>query len=349
MTRKVHAAHTEAGCRSIGFLHRLMVFILISGMLFGSACSGSNGETEKQGKNKQGKKGKDKQMTGNAFTGGIFEASGVAQVPGAGGVLFVDDSRPSEVLWMKTDQQGQQVGDIKPIPIGISVENPEGITFDGTYFYIVGSQSNPKHAERNTIGRFTFDPNTATAQNASVLGDFRGWLLNKVPDLAGLGEVKAKQGGLNIEGIAWDPERKGLLLGLRGPVVDGKALVVPLRFVNPQGPFSLDNLKVEDGKAISLSVGGSAIRDIQYDTRLKSFLIISGAPENEDKGDFILWQWDGNAASSPIQKSVLDNSAKPEGVTSLDVGGDSFMFIVCDGSRYAKIDYSSIESSKGGN
>ena len=260
-------------------------------------------------------------------------------MPGAGGVLFVDDSRPSEVLWMKTDQQGQQVGDIKPIPIGIDVENPEGITYDGTYFYIAGSQSNAKHAERNTIGRFTFDPNTATAQNGSVIGDFRGWLLNKVPDLAGLGQVKGKQGGLNIEGIAWDPERKRLLLGLRGPVVNDRALVVPLKFVNPQGPFSLDNLQVEDGKTMSLSVGGSAIRDIQYDPRLKSFLIISGAPENVDKGDFILWQWDGNAGSSPIQKSVLDNSAKPEGVTSLEVGGESFIFIVCDGSRYTTIDY----------
>jgi hypothetical protein len=351
MKRNVQAAHiNDAGCRRMGLSHRLMVIILISGMLFGSACSGSNGETEKQGKNKEGKKGKgkDKQMLGNAFTGGTFEASGVAQVPGAGGVLIVDDSRPSEVLWMQIDQQGQQVGNLKPIPLGISVENPEGITYDGTYFYIVGAQANPKNGDRNTIGRFKFDPKTATAQDAGVIGDLRGWLLSKVPELAGAAAMKGKQGGLNIEGIAWDPERNRLLLGLRGPVVNDRALVVPLKFA-PQGPFSLDNLQVEDGKVISLSLGGSAIRDIQYDTRLKSFLIISGAPETEEKGEFILWQWDGNAGSSPIQKSVLDKSAKPEGVTSVEVGGDSFIFIVCDASRYTRIDYSSIESSKEAN
>ena len=342
MKRILPAVH-RTDCTNNGLRRRAVVFMLISGMLFGSGCSGSNGETEKQGKNKQNKKGKDKQMMGNAFTGGTFEASGVAQVPGAGGVLIVDDSRPTEVLWMKIDQAGQQVGDLKPIPLGITVENPEGITSDGNYFYIVGAQANPKNADRNTIGRFNFDPNTATAKNAVVIGDLRGWLFSKVPELAGAAEIKGKQGGLNIEGIAWDPERNRLLLGLRGPVVNDKALVVPLKLVNPQGPFSLDNLQVEEGHAIALSVGGSAIRDIQYDSRLKSFLIISGAPENEEKGDFILWQWDGKSGSSPIQKSVLDKSAKPEGITPLEVGGESFIFIVCDGSRYAKMDYSSME------
>ena len=62
MKRKVAAYPDEAGRRSIGFLDRLVVFILISGMLFGSACSRVYVETEKQGKNKENKKGKDKQM-----------------------------------------------------------------------------------------------------------------------------------------------------------------------------------------------------------------------------------------------------------------------------------------------
>jgi hypothetical protein len=35
--------------------------------------------------------------------------------------------------------------------------------------------------------------------------------------------------GLNVEGVAWDRQKRRLLLGLRSPVVNGHALVVPLK------------------------------------------------------------------------------------------------------------------------
>jgi hypothetical protein len=60
--------------------------------------------------------------------GGVYEASGVVQVPGTGGVYFVDDSRPGEILWMALDESGRQSGPIKPIEYGGSVADPEGIT-----------------------------------------------------------------------------------------------------------------------------------------------------------------------------------------------------------------------------
>lgn len=130
----------------------------------------------------------------------------------------------------------------------------------------------------------------------------------------------------------------------KAPIIDGQALIVPIKLGDPSGPFSADNLRLEDARATRLSLGGSGIRDIQYDNKLKSFLLISGAPENEEKGDFILWQWDGNSGNSqPIQERVLDKRVKPEGVTSVEVGGHDFIFIVCDASRYTKIEYSDVE------
>lgn len=340
MKREIKATQADAGERGYtGVL--LLAIIAIAGITFCSACTGSNEATDKA--DKQGK-ARPKQGGGTPFGGGTFEASGAAYVPGADGILFVDDSRPSEVFWMKIDQAGQQVSEIKPISIGAIVENPEGITYDGSYFYIVGSQANPKNGERNAIARFVFDPNTQTAKSAGVIGNLREWLLSRVPDLKGAGEMKGKEGGLNIEGIAWDPERKRLLFGLRSPIVSGRALIVPVKLGDPSGTFSADNLQLEDARAIQLSLGGSGIRDIQYDSKLQSFLLISGAPENEEKGDFILWQWDGNSDNSqPIQKSLLDKRVKPEGVTSVEVGGHNFVFIVCDASRYTKIDYSELE------
>ncbi|HEX5731794.1 MAG TPA: DUF3616 domain-containing protein [Blastocatellia bacterium] len=316
----------------------LLTFIAIAGVTLTCACSGSNGATDKQ--DKKGKN-KDKGGAGTAFTGGTFEASGVAHVPGTDGVLFVDDSRPGEVFWMKIDEAGQQVGEIKPIRLGTMVENPEGITSDGSYFYIVGSQANPKNGERNAIARFAFDHNTQTASPAGVIGNLRELLLSRVPDLKGAGEMKGNQGGLNIEGIAWDPDQKRLLLGLRSPIINGQAMVVPLKPADPGGAFSADNLRFEEAKPMMLALGGSGVRDIQYDSRLKSFLVISGAPENVEKGEFILWQWDGK--SQPVQKSVLDQKVKPEGITAVNVGGQNFIYIVCDASRYLKLDYANLE------
>jgi hypothetical protein len=42
------------------------------------------------------------------FTGGRFEASGVAAVPGTDGVLFVDDNRTREVFYMEVGRDGAQ-------------------------------------------------------------------------------------------------------------------------------------------------------------------------------------------------------------------------------------------------
>ena len=101
-----------------------------------------------KGKKKKKKEGKPEidpaSISGKIFQGGVFEASGVVSVPGTDGVLFVNDNRADEIFWMRLDQEGNQVGEIKPIKIGVSVDDPEGITFDGSWFYVVGSQSETK-------------------------------------------------------------------------------------------------------------------------------------------------------------------------------------------------------------
>src|SRR5918997_2741846 len=91
------------------------------------------------------------------FAGGTFEASGVAHVTGADGVLFVDNGREGQVFWMGLDQSGRQVGAIKPVGLGVGIEDIEGVTTDGTYFYVVSSQSRPKAIAKEGLVRFRFD------------------------------------------------------------------------------------------------------------------------------------------------------------------------------------------------
>ena len=264
---------------------------------------------------------------GTAFQGGTFEASGAVYVPGSNGVLMVDDGRPGEVLWMQLDQNGRQVGPVKPIQLGASVEDPESITSDGSYFYIVGSQSSQNDADRNALVRFTFDAASQSVPKAETLTNLREFLITNVPELKS--DKKASEGGLNIEGIAWDFKRGRWLLGLRSPLgADGSALVVAIAEPN----------------VIPLKLSGLGIRDIQYDPESNSFLIISGAPEHQEKTEFTLWEWTGapdqaGSESGLRREQDLDPKLKPEGITHVEIGGRKFILIVCDASSYFKLDY----------
>jgi pSer/pThr/pTyr-binding forkhead associated (FHA) protein len=284
---------------------------------------------------------------GTIFSGGPYEASGVAEIPGTDSVLFVDDNRPGRVLWMQLDSSGKQKGELKEIDLGVVVEDPEGITFDGNYFYIIGSQSDPKTEEGNSLVRFVFDPQAGVLRgSAEKIGNLRHFLIENVPELKGMGDRREADRGLNIEGIAWDPNplRAGLLLGLRSPVPGGAALIVPIKLRDVRAAFTVDNLQL-GGSTIKLMLGGLGIRDIQYDGRLKSFLIIAGAPEHGTREDFTLWEWDGdpdqtNAESELRKEATLDRGMKPEGITHIGSSNGGYVFIVGDADSYLKLDYS---------
>ncbi|HEY0099534.1 MAG TPA: DUF3616 domain-containing protein [Pyrinomonadaceae bacterium] len=274
-----------------------------------------------------------------AFNGGTFEASGVAHVPGTDGLLFVDDGRTDEVFWMRLGEGRSQAGAIKAVKLGTSVVDLEGITTDGTHFYVVGSQSKPKGGDMAGLVRFRFDAQRQRVENAEAVSGLKRFLSENVAELRGMGDRKYKDGGINVEGVAWDPREGRLLLGLRSPVVDGHALVVPLRLRDPRRTFTADNVEVVDAKAIRLPLGGAGIRSIEYDERVKAFRVLSGAAANSEKADFKLWEWNGDAARPVLREaSTFDRRLKPEGVTRFSARGRDFTFIVFDTSAYSAID-----------
>jgi hypothetical protein len=273
------------------------------------------------------------------FGGGTFEASGVAHVPGTDGVLFVDDGRTEEVFWMRLGEGGQQEGAVTPVKLGASVIDLEGITTDGTHFYVVGSQSKSKGGDLAGLVRFRFDAQNRRAEGVESISGLKRFLVEGVAELRGMAERKYKDGGINVEGLAWDARGRSLLLGLRSPVVDGQALVVPLRLRDPRAAFTSDNLEVEGAKAIRLPLGGAGVRSIEYDERARAFRVIAGAGPNSEKLDFKLWEWDGDAARPALREvGTYDRRLKPEGVTRVSAAGRDFTFIVFDTSGYAATD-----------
>ena len=272
-----------------------------------------------------------------SFTGGTFEASGVAHVAGTDGVLFVDDGRPDEIFWMQLGDDRKQTGAIKPVNIATSIIDLEGITTDGEYFYVVGSQSKSKGADLAGLARFRFDAPNQRAVNTEAAAGLKKFLADNVAELRGLENTKYNDGGINVEGIAWDPQNKRLLLGLRSPVVEGQALIVPLKLRD--AAFSFDNLEVEGGKAIRLPLGGAGVRSIEYDESRKAFYVITGAGPNAEKMDFKIWEWSGNDTTPALREmETFDRRLKPEGITRFSNGARDFIFIVFDTSGYTATD-----------
>jgi hypothetical protein len=271
-----------------------------------------------------------------AFSGGTFEASGVAHVPGSDAVLFVDDGRPNEIFLMRLGNDRKQAGAIKAIDIATSIIDLEGITTDGTYFYVVGSQSKSKGGDLVGLARFKFDASSQRAVGTESASGLKKFLADNVAELRGMENTKYNDGGINVEGIAWDPRNKRLLLGLRSPVVEGQALVVPLKLRDPQAGLSFANLEVEGRKAMRLPLGGAGIRSIEFDESRNAFHVITGAGPNSEKMDFKSLEWNGNDASPSLREvETFDRRLKPEGVTRVSNGTQDFVFIVFDTSGYA--------------
>ncbi len=124
----------------------------------------------------------------------------------------------------------------------------------------------------------------------------------KLSDAAGRAAEAA--GGFNIEGLASAPDGS-LLIGLRNPIPQGRALVIPL--LNPteliagKGPARF-------GSAIRLDLGGRGVRSI--DRVGTGYLIAAGPPA--DEGSFALFRWSGKPNDMPTPVKADLGTLRPE-------------------------------------
>jgi hypothetical protein len=260
--------------------------------------------------------------------GGPFEASGVTRAPGGGGLLFVDDRRPDGVLWMELAQDGSPAGKPVAVPLGLAVDDPEGITTDGTYVYVVGSQSRGD-AHGAGLVRFRYDAGSHAAREVQAIEGLRSLLASAVPG----SHEGSRKDALNIEGLAWDAKGRRLLLGLRAPLdAQQRALVVPVKLRQARGPWAASNLEV--GAPIAVALDGQGVRGLEADGD-GQFLLVAGGVEGA--GASRLLRWDGRSATaSPV--ATFPKELKPEGAARTKVGGRDRTLVICDTSRYVLID-----------
>ena len=125
------------------------------------------------------------------------------------------------------------------------------------------------------------------------------------PLLAGAVKLPAEaDGGFNIEGLAAAADGS-LLVGLRNPIPQGKAIVIPLlnaaELAGGKGPARF-------GAVIRLDLGGRGVRSIERAGN--GYLIAAGPPA--DVGTFALFRWSGKAGDAPMPLQADLGTLRPE-------------------------------------
>ena len=246
--------------------------------------------------------------------GGMAEASAAAMLDNRHFVVAEDECNTLLVYeFGKPKPVGQPVDLAGFLGTGDKASDIEGGARVGDMIYWISSHSLPRLGKpRDWRKRFfatKVDASDASAPVPTVRPHgkaYAGLLEDMIaaPQLRDLKLDAAAQvlpeqiDGLNIEGLAaWKTD--GLLIGFRGPLIAGRAPLVP--FKNPAAVVSGGRAGFE--KPILLDLGGRGIRSID---RVEGHYLIVAGPVG-DVGTFAIYRWSGEPADPPILQVQLNS------------------------------------------
>src|SRR5215813_1255761 len=284
-----------------------------------------------------------------------YNASGV--VPLADSRFLFCDNHVADALYeLDLTSDGQKQGVLIRRPLqGLaddSIGDLEGMTLaeeNGRRFVFVASSLCLKKGRKDLEGKPTRVPSNGLLRvrvnpdhglSAENMPGFRDWLIRHEPELAASAGRAPNDGGLNIEGLAWDRNRHALLFGARTPVPDGKPLVIPVKVKDLAGPWTTDNLEMLPPIRLSPepAEGEQGIRSLEYIEGLGSFLVVIGKSIDDSKAPFTLYEWDGQPAGKLRRLPVsFAKKMRPEGMTAGTIGGKPVLLFVDDAGGYQEL------------
>jgi len=278
-----------------------------------------------------------------------YNASGVVQLADSR-FLFCDNNSNDALYELDLTEDGLKKGPLIKRPLqGIApdaIDDLEAITLaeeKGRRFVFVTSSlfvKKPKEGQSLRIApsgllRVTINPDDSLS--AENMPGFRDWFIQNAPAIAASAKLTPDDGGLNVEGLAWDQERQALLFGVRTPLSGANPLVIPVRVKKLDDSWTTDNLKMLPPIRLSLgaSDGGKGIRSIEYVASRGAFLIVVGKTVSGEKTPFELYEWKGGKRGKLRRLDVsFAEKMKPEGVTGATIGGRPAILFVDDNGGY---------------
>ena len=296
----------------------------------------------------------------------VQEASGVQQLAD-GRFLTVNDEKnhPFDILTLndrgefsvKPLYPQEQFSENNQYKDFRNLDDLEGIDIDRLgYLYAITSHSftskGEKKKSREKLSRFKIQGQTII--EPVVIKTLKEAIAKEHPFLVTALEEqnsKSKQ-GFNIEGLSLNPTQDKLLLGLRSPLKDNKAIVLTLENINET--FNLQTPPKISSKIHFLDLKGETIRSLNYIPYLKGYLIISGPVGKSKNIEFKLWLW--NLQKNTTQRVTVDGLEgfeEAEGLAAITWNGKPRLLIMTDGmlsgsknARYIILKYEQLHIKK---
>lgn len=133
-----------------------------------------------------------------------------------------------------------------------------------------------------------------------------------------------KPGELNVEGLAATPQG-GLLIGLRAPLRNRQAIVVPFR--NPAASVG-SGTRPEFADPLLLDLGGFGIRSLEYVGRANLQYLIVAGPMSEQVEGFALFRWAGPGTQPSKIDTLGVTGSRPE--AAMAVPGQDLVQLLSD-------------------
>ena len=290
---------------------------------------------------------------------GVYEPSAVQQLPD--GRLLIAEDEPNHAFSILSIDKSEQLIEDESLDTRIitgfkrRLNDLEALARDDEGFiYALTSHSRNKKGQRSPdrehMLRFKI-------QNGEVLG------LTSYDDLTQVLETDTKLHDLirertnaevsfeeiNIEGMAFDPVKKRLVLGFRDPEFNNMALVAFIS--NPKEVFE-HKAKPEFDEVAVIDIAGGGIRSLNYDPILKTYIIANEVKDEAGERFSQLWTWSGKHSDEP-QKITLPNLQhikNVEAVDSITVNGKPRLIVMGDEgnaskkltAKYMMVDYSTL-------
>lgn len=146
------------------------------------------------------------------------------------------------------------------------------------------------------------------------------------------GKVLApKEQGLNIEGLSTNADGSVLYIGLRNPIPEQQAILIPIK-----NPNAVVHGKAEPilGEPVHLNVQRRGIRSIEYSSYHKRFFLVAG--DRSDKLSSVLYSWDGAPKSVPKKIRSFVN-LNPEAIAPIS-GSGKILILSDDGTVAHRVD-----------
>ena len=294
----------------------------------------------------------------NMFSG-VFEPSAVQQLPD-GKLLIAEDEPNHAFSIISIDKTGKFVEDEAldtRVITGFKrrLSDLEALARDDEGFiYAMTSHSRTRKGNRspdrehlmrfkiqdgNVLGLTSYDNLTQVLETDHKLHDL---IRERTKAEVSFDEI-------NIEGVAFDPVKKRLVLGFRDPEFNNMALVAFIS--NPKDVFER-NAKPEFDEVAVIDIDGGGIRSLNYDPVLKTYVIANEVKDENGQKFSQLWTWSGNPTDEPQKISLpnLQHITNVEAVDSITVNGKPQMILMGDEgnasqkitAKYMLVDYSQL-------